>query len=70
MSERNQPERNDPTWKMQMKNLTKTILGIEIDRKVRKAITEYYKEKGIPEPNWRNNKPYFDEDGNIIRPED
>ena len=70
MSERNQPEREDPTWKMHMKTLTNKILGIEIDRKVRKAITEYYKEKGIPEPNWRNNKPYFDEDGNIIRPED
>ena len=44
--------------------------GYELDRKVRKAISDYYAEQGLPEPNWRRRRPYFDADGNIVRPDE
>ena len=53
-----------------METLMKRTRATEIDEKVRKAISDYYFEKGEPEPPWRQKKPYFDTDGNIIRPED
>ena len=36
-----------------MQTLTERIRGMEIDIKVREAITEHYREIGQPEPNWR-----------------
>lgn len=49
--------------------LMKRKKGIEANEKVREAISDWYREAGLPEPPWRQCKPYFDVDGNIIRPE-
>ena len=43
---------------------------IEIDEMLPEIIDEWYREQGLDTPNWKQNKPYFDEDGNIIRPEE
>ena len=43
---------------------------IEIDEMLPEIIDEWYREQGLDTPSWRQKKPYFDEDGNIIRPED
>ena len=51
-----------------MKTLKTRKMIIEIDEKLPGIISEWYLENGIPEPPWRQKKPYFDEDGNIIRP--
>jgi len=42
---------------------------IDIEEKLPKIISDWYFEQGLPEPPWRQKKPYFDKDGNIIRPE-
>ena len=52
-----------------METLTKRKRGLEANEIVRKAISDWYAEQGLPEPDWRQKKPYFDVDGNIIRPE-
>ena len=33
--------------------LNRRILGMKTNEVVRKAIADYYEEKGVPEPNWR-----------------
>ena len=33
--------------------LKRRILGMKTNEVVRKAITDYYEERGVPEPNWR-----------------
>ena len=33
--------------------LKRRILGMKTNEVVRKAITDYYKERGVPEPIWR-----------------
>lgn len=68
MSRKNQPEK-DIFWRKSMKTLKTRKMIIEIDEKLPGIISEWYFENGIPEPPWRQKKPYFDEDGNIIRPE-
>ena len=40
----------DPT---SMHILKRRILGMKTNEVVRKAITEYYEERGVPEPIWR-----------------
>ena len=70
MSNENHNENEDLTWLNRMESLKMRMNGYELDRKVRKAISDYYAEKGIPEPNWRRRRPYFDADGNIVHPED
>lgn len=67
MSRKNQPEK-DIFWRTSMKTLKTRKMIIEIDEKLPGIISEWYFENGIPEPPWRQKKPYFDEDGNIIRP--
>ena len=42
----------------------------DIEERLPKIIDEYYREQGKPTPPWRQLKPYFDKDGNIIRPEE
>lgn len=69
MSEKNQPEKEDLIWTMYMKTLKTRKMTIEIDERLPDIIDEWYREQGLPTPPWRMNKPYFDEDGNIIRPE-
>lgn len=55
-------------WKIHMETLMKKKKVIETKDIIRKAISDWYLENGIPEPPWRSNKPYFDGD-EIIRPE-
>ena len=69
MSNKNQPESEDHTWMMHMQMLMKRKRGLEASEVVREAISEWYRENGLPEPDWRQKKPYFDKDGNIIRPD-
>lgn len=40
----------DPT---SMHILKRRILGMKTNEVVRKAITDYYEERGVPEPIWR-----------------
>lgn len=69
MLNENRPESEDLTWMMHMQMLTRRKKGVEYNEIVRKTIREWYLENGLPEPPWRQKKPYFDKDGNIIRPE-
>ena len=69
MLDKNQTEKEDPTWMIHMETLTKRKRGVEANEKVREAISDWYREAGLPEPPWRQKKPYFDKDGNIVRPE-
>lgn len=69
MYEKNQPEREDHFWSTSMMRLRTRMKAIEIDEKLPGIIDEWYREQGLETPNWQNKKPYFDKDGNIIRPE-
>jgi len=42
---------------------------IDIEERLPIIIDSWYRERGLPTPSWRQKKPYFDKDGNIIRPE-
>lgn len=52
-----------------METLMRRKRGVGANEKVREAISDWYREAGLPEPPWRQKKPYFDKDGNIIYPE-
>ena len=69
MYEKNQPDQEDLMWRTHMKTLKTKMKVIEISEKLPGIIDEWYKDQGLETPNWQNKKPYFDEDGNIIRPE-
>lgn len=69
MSDKNQPGNEDHTWSIRMKTLKLKMKTIEIEEKLPEIIDEWYRERGLDTPQWKLNKPYFDEDGNIIRPE-
>ena len=68
MSEKNHQE-NDHFWRTSMRTLKIRKMVIDIEEKLPKIISDWYFEQGLPEPPWRQKKPYFDKDGNIIRPE-
>lgn len=69
MLEKNQPEKEDLIWKTYMMKLRTRMQIADIEERLPKIIDEYYREQGKPTPPWRQRKPYFDKDGNIIRPE-
>jgi len=52
-----------------MMRLRTRMKAIEIDERLPGIIDEWYREQGLETPPWKQKKPYFDEDGNIIRPE-
>lgn len=68
MSEKNQPEK-DIFWRTSMKTLKARKMVIEIEEKLPGLLDEWYREHGLDTPPWRQKKPYFDDEGNIIRPE-
>ena len=68
MLEKNQPD-NDYFWKTSMRTLRARKIVMEIEEKLPGLIDEWYQEHGLDTPPWRQLKPYFDKDGNIIRPE-
>lgn len=55
-------------WDQHMKSLKTRKLILEIDDKLPDLIDEWYMRKGEPTPLWKQKKPYFDEEGNIVRP--
>ena len=55
---------------MHMKTLKTRKMVIDIEERLPGLIDEWYRERGLDTPPWRQLKPYFDEDGNIIRPEE
>lgn len=50
-----QNDHTDPIWKTHMEMLTRRKRQIEIGETVRKSISDWYFENGLPEPNWRVN---------------
>jgi len=52
-----------------MKTLMARKIVIDIEEKLPGLLDEWYREHGLDTPPWRQPKPYFDDDGNIIRPE-
>ena len=70
MSNKNQQGNEDHTWQTHMRTLWRRKMVIEIEEMLPEIIDEWYREQGLETPNWKQNKPYFDEDGNIIRPEE
>ena len=69
MYDKNQPEKEDHTWIMYMQTLRRRMKIKDIEERLPQIIDEYYREQGKPTPPWRQRKPYFDKDGNIIRPD-
>ena len=55
MSDQNREDHTN-IWKMYMKTLTKRMIGMKTDEIIRKAISDYYFEKGQPEPPWIQKK--------------
>ncbi len=56
MSNKNQENPMDPLWQAHMKTLTERKKQIEISEKLSEAISEWYTENGLPEPDWRPHK--------------
>jgi hypothetical protein len=56
MSEKIPNENTDPTWKTHMRILTKRMRNIEISEKIDKALWEWYSERGMQVPNWKQKK--------------
>ena len=56
-------------WKTLMKTLKRRKMTIDIEERLPGIIDEWYREQGLETPQWQTKKPYFDEDGNIVRPE-
>lgn len=64
----NRLENEGPTWKMYMRTLKVQKMKIDIEERLPGIIDEWYQEQGRPVPPWQMKKPYFNEDGDIIRP--
>ena len=56
MSDENLYEREDPTWKIRMRMLTKRKKNLQIAQIIDEVIDEYYSIQGIPVPNWKTQK--------------
>jgi hypothetical protein len=52
----NQNESEDHTWKTHMETLMKRKTVIETAEIIKSAISEWYFERGIPEPRWQTKK--------------
>lgn len=51
-----QNDPTDPMWKTHMKTLTKRMKNIEIAEKIDIALYEWYSERGLEVPNWKQKK--------------
>lgn len=69
MSEKNQTGPGEDFWKTSMRMLRVKMKTIEIEEKLPGIIDEWYRERGLETPKWKTKKPYFDSNGDIIRPE-
>jgi hypothetical protein len=52
-----QNDPTDPIWQMHMKILTQRKKQMEIGETIRKAISDWYFENGMPEPDWYTKDP-------------
>ena len=48
-------ENEDPMWKIHMKTLIKRKKSMEIAQIIDDVLLEWYSEKGIPVPQWKQN---------------
>ena len=56
MSEKNLYANEDPIWRTRMQTLTTKKRNMEIAQIIDSAIFEYYSEKGLPVPQWKQQK--------------
>ena len=56
MSNKNPSENEDLMWQMHMQTLTKRKRNMEIAQIIDNALEEYYSERGLPVPNWKQQK--------------
>ncbi len=56
MSEKNLFANEDPIWRTRMQMLTTKKRNMEIAQIIDSAIFEYYSEKGLPVPQWKQQK--------------
>ena len=56
MSEKNPNDPMDHTWQMHMQTLIRRKKNLEIKETLESAISEWYFNHGIPEPNWKMQK--------------
>ena len=60
MSENNLYENEDPLWRIHMQTLMKGKRNMEIAQTIDDALEEYYSEKGLSVPNWKQqNNPQW-----------
>jgi hypothetical protein len=56
MSNENLYENEDPSWQTHMQMLMKRKRSMEIAQTIDDALKEYYSEKGLPVPQWKQQK--------------
>ena len=56
MLPKNPSENEDPIWTTHMLTLTKRKRSMEIAQTIDNALEEYYSERGLPVPNWKQQK--------------
>jgi|TARA_Y100000022_G_scaffold58820_1_gene50398 hypothetical protein len=56
MSNKNPSENEDLMWQMHMQTLMKRKRSMEIAQIIDNALEEYYSERGLPVPNWKQQK--------------
>ena len=56
MSNENHLDQEDPTWRKRMSTLTKRKKVIEIEKTLDEAFNQYYAERGLPVPDWKQKR--------------
>ena len=56
MSDKNFYENEDPMWQTHMQTLMRRKKNMEVAQTIDKAINDYYDEKGLPTPNWKQKR--------------
>ena len=56
MSNENHIDQEDPTWRKRMSMLTKRKKVIEIEKTLDEAFHQYYAERGLPVPDWKQKR--------------
>jgi hypothetical protein len=56
MSEKNLYENEDPTWKIHMETLMKRKKNMEIAQTIDNALYEWYSERGLNVPKWKQTR--------------
>ena len=56
MFDENLYEKEDPTWKIRMRMLTKRKRNLQIAQTIDEAINEWYSLHNLPVPDWKYNR--------------